>query len=350
MKETIAEKEQKTIKCVVWDLDNTLWDGVLLEDEHVRVKEGVVNIIKTLDDRGILHSIASKNEYNVAIKKLREFNLDQYFLYPQINWSAKSASIKTIAEAININPDAILFIDDQTFELQEVKFMFPQVSCFNAAELPELLEKSYMQPTFITEDSKNRRRMYLSDVRRKQEEEKFIGPQEAFLSSLNMVLTIELAKEGDLKRAEELTVRTHQLNTTGYTFSYDELSEFINSDRHILMIASLDDRFGSYGKIGLVLIECDEKVWKIKLLLMSCRVMSRGVGSIIINHIVREARKAGVRLRGEFIPNERNRIMYITYKFAGFVEVEESDDVIMFENNHQNLQKFPDYIKINFRD
>jgi len=86
-------RNRKTIKCVVWDLDHTLWDGILLENEDVRLHENVAEIIKTLDNRGILQSIASKNDAQTAMKKLEQLGLAEYFLYPQINWNAKSSSV-----------------------------------------------------------------------------------------------------------------------------------------------------------------------------------------------------------------------------------------------------------------
>jgi FkbH-like protein len=123
------QKEQRLIKCVVWDLDGTLWKGVLLENDTVRLRRGVVEIIKTLDGRGILQSIASKNDFEQAIAKLGEFCLRDYFLYPQVNWNSKVSSIKAIAEALNLGLDSIAFIDDQRYELEEVTFSLPQVLC-----------------------------------------------------------------------------------------------------------------------------------------------------------------------------------------------------------------------------
>lgn len=338
--------KRSKVKCVVWDLDNTIWDGVLLEDEKVTLRTGVRNIIEVLDNRGILQSIASKNEHAMAMAKLKELGLDEYFIYPQINWNPKSSSIKAIAKSINIGIDTLAFIDDQPFELEEVRFSVPEVLCIDSSDLSGLLDMQEMNPRFITEDSKIRRKMYLSDIQRNTEEESFNGTQEEFLASLNMLFSIAPVLEGDLQRAEELTVRTHQLNTTGYTYSYEELDNFRKSDNHKLFMASLEDRFGTYGKIGLVLIECTESVWTIKLLLMSCRVMSRGVGTILINHIMRLCKEAGVRLRAEFIPNDRNRMMYVTYKFGGFTELEEKDGVITFENNLENIQPVPDYVRL----
>src|SRR5262249_47371716 len=152
-------------------------------------------------------------------------------------------------------------------------------------------------------------------------ESDYRGPSVDFLRTLEMRFEIEEARDTDLERAEELTVRTHQLNTTGYTYSYEELDAYRRSDRHQLLIAGLTDRFGPYGKIGLTLVECGERVWTIKLLLMSCRVMSRGVGSVLLGYLMEQARDAGVPLRAEFKSNGRNRMMYVTYRFAHFQEV-----------------------------
>ena len=338
--------EERKIKCLVWDLDNTLWNGVLPENDQVFLRNGVVDVIKTLDSRGILQSIASKNDYDHAMAKIREFGLTDYFLYPQINWNPKSSSIEAIAKSINIGIDTLAFIDDQPYEREEVNFSLPEVLCIDAADMDKLPDMPEMNPRFITDDSAIRRQMYLSDIRRNEIEEDFLGPQEDFLASLDMAFTISPAKEEDLKRAEELTVRTHQLNTTGYTYSYNELNHFRTSPEHILLVATLDDKYGTYGKIGLTLIECNEEIWEIKLLLMSCRVMSRGVGAIMINYIRNEAKQNCVGLRAEMISNERNRMMYMAYKFAGFKEVEKKGDLTVFENDLTNIPIFPDYLKV----
>lgn len=336
----------KKAKCIVWDLDNTLWDGVLSEDKHVTLRKGVVEIIKTLDERGILQSIASKNNHADAMEKLKEFKLDEYFIYPQINWNSKSHSIKTIAQLINIGIDTLVFVDDQAFERDEVSFTLPQVSCIDAGDLETILDMPNLNPKFITEDSKIRRVMYQNDILRNNEEESFSGTQEEFLASLEMVLAVSNVQEGDLQRAEELTVRTHQLNSTGYTYSFEELNALQRSSKHKLLIAGLEDKYGTYGKIGLTLVECKEDEWVLKLLLMSCRVMSRGVGTILLNHIMREAKAANKKLKAEFIPTDRNRMMYITYKFAGFNEGDKDGEMIIFENDLSNIPPLPSYIRL----
>ncbi|KYD04426.1 hypothetical protein B4102_3272 [Heyndrickxia sporothermodurans] len=342
----MANHINQKIKCVVWDLDNTLWDGILLEDSNVKIKEEVIEIIKALDSRGILQSIASKNEHKLAINKLKELDIVEYFIYPQINWNSKSSSIETIAKSINIGIDTLAFIDDQPFEREEVKFAHPEVLCIDAADLSELLDMPEMNPKFITEDSKLRREMYQNDILRNAVEETFIGTQEEFLASLNMEFTISEVEDGDLQRAEELTVRTHQLNTTGYTYSFEELNELRKSENHILLISGLKDKYGTYGKIGLTLVEKEKEVWTIKLLLMSCRVMSRGVGTIMLNHIMNLAKKENVILRAEFISTDKNRMMYVTYKFAGFNEAHVDGDYILFESDLSLIQPLPNYLTL----
>ncbi len=341
-----APAPAKSIKCVVWDLDNTVWDGILLEDTSVTLREGVVEILKTLDGRGILQSIASRNDHGTAMEKLQELGISEYFLYPQINWGAKSVSVKNIATALNLGVDTFAFVDDQPMERDEVQFAIPEVRCIDAAELDSILELPEMNPRFITDDSRLRRQMYMADITRKEVEETHQGSPEEFLASLNMHFTIARCKEEDLKRAEELTVRTNQLNATGYTYSYDELEAFRHSSDHDLLIASLDDKYGTYGKIGLVLVERGEGVWTIKLLLMSCRVMSRGVGTVLLNHIIRKAKAAGVSLRAELVATGRNRMMYVTYKFAGFKEIEKKDKLTVLENDFSMIQDFPDYMRV----
>jgi FkbH-like protein len=342
--------ERKSIKCLIWDLDHTLWDGVLLENESVSLRPQVVEIIRTLDCRGILQSISSRNDNAKAVEKLLEFGLLEYFLYPQINWNSKASSVKKIAESLNIGLDAVAFIDDQPYERAEVSHSLPDVLCIDAADLRLLPEMPEMNPRFITEDSKNRRLMYLSDITRNQVEEEFVGPKDEFLASLEMVFTVSAAKEEDLKRAEELTVRTNQLNTTGYTYSFDDLNQFRQSGRHQLLVSSLEDKFGTYGKIGLALVECDKDIWTIKLLLMSCRVMSRGVGTILLSHILRRAKERNVCVRAEFISNDRNRMMYVTYKFSGFKEPRKDGDLIIFQHDLAHIPITPDYIKVQVWD
>lgn len=333
------------VKCVVWDLDNTIWHGVLLENDLITLREGIIETIKTLDSWGIIHSISSKNNYHDAMRMLEAFGLRDYFLYPQVNWDLKSNSIKTIQEKLNIGMDAIAFIDDQPFERDEVAFVHPEVRCFDVDMIPKLAK--LFKPRFITDESALRRKMYQDDDRRSQEE-KEIGNNRKFLESLELEFDIAPATVDDLKRVEELTLRTNQLNATGYSYSYDELKKLLHSPEHKLFVAELKDKYGSYGKIGVALVECSGEYWTLKLLLMSCRVMSRGVGGTLLNYIMNIAKENKARLLAEFLPTHRNRLMYVTYKFAGFMENGKLDNGgVLLEHPIPETVPYPDYIKLN---
>lgn len=333
------------IKCVVWDLDNTLWNGVLLEDKQIILNEEIAHIIKVLDKRGILHSIASRNDDKSTQKKLIELGLWEYFIYPEINWGDKSASIERIAKNINIGIDTLVFVDDQRFELDEVKTIHPTVSCFYPHEAHIFLEHEAFIPRFITNESTERRKYYQSDIKRKQDEPTGEVNIE-FLKSLGLKLSIKRVCEEDLKRAEELTIRTHQLNTTGVTYSYEELYEYMHSDDHELLCCSLEDKYGPYGTIGLVLIEKKNTVWLIKLFLLSCRVMSRNIGGTLLAFLSQLATQERKLLQADFVQNEVNRLMYITYKFAGFEEIQRDLSSCLLELKDNTHLKIPNYIEI----
>ncbi|MEK4517829.1 HAD-IIIC family phosphatase [Paenibacillus sp. FSL H8-0122] len=338
----------KNIKCVVWDLDNTLWNGVLSEGDPVEPDNAALELIRELDRRGILQSISSKNDYDKAMQKLDEFGLRHFFLYPQIHWNPKSEAVQAIINRLNISEDTVAFIDDQPFERDEVAAHLPDVMTIDAAFISRIPDFPEMNPKFITEDSLRRREMYMQDQQRNESEQEFTGTKEEFLAGLGMVMSISEAELEDLQRAEELTVRTHQLNSTGITYDLEELDSLRRSPNHLLLIANLEDRYGDYGKIGLMLVECGPEEWTIKLLLMSCRVISRGVGTVMLSYIQKEAESSGVRLLAEFLPNERNRMMYATYKFAGFTELPGNcgGDVLVLEHDADNRAVYPKYMTI----
>ncbi len=334
----------KPIKCVVWDLDHTLWDGILAEGDEVVLRPEVVQVIEELDRRGILQSVASKNDEADAMEALRRHGLADYFLYPQINWGPKSASVAAVARALNIGADSLALVDDQEFERQEVSFAHPEVLCLDASACRELLGSPRAAGSA---ELGSRRLLYLADMKRQQEEDRFEGTAEQFLATLEMELSIFPAAPDDLARADELTRRTSQLNTTGYTYGSHQLRQMVRSEDHMVLLARLRDRLGDMGKIGLAVVEtAHSHGWTLKLLLMSCRVMGRGVGNVLLAHIMEAAAVRGAVLRAELIPTGRNRMMYATYKFAGFAEISREDGLVTLQSDCSRRPQIPDYITV----
>ncbi|WP_026197719.1 HAD-IIIC family phosphatase [Sciscionella marina] len=312
--------EPALVKCLVWDLDNTLWRGTLLEDPEVALPDEIRAVIVELDARGILQSVASKNDHDHAWEQLAALGIADYFVAPHIGWSPKSGSVQEIAEQLNFAMKTIAFIDDQPAERAEVAHHHPAVRCYPAEQATELTGLAEFSPEVVTIDARRRRSMYQAGFRRESERESFQGPDEDFLRTLELVMEIKRADEVDLSRVEELTMRTSQMNATGVHYSDAELRALLADPDHEVLTVTLTDRFGPHGAVGVLLLGYHESVWHLKLLATSCRVVSFGAGSVLLNWLVNEAATAGVHLAADFRRTDRNRMMDIAYRFAGFTE------------------------------
>ncbi|EEP70233.1 methoxymalonate biosynthesis protein hbmH [Micromonospora sp. ATCC 39149] len=306
------------IKCLVWDLDNTLWKGTLLEDDQVSVADDVRRVVQTLDARGILQSVASKNDHDLAWRKLEELGLAEYFVLPRINWGRKSDSVLHVADRLRFAQGTIAFVDDQPAERAEVQFRAPAVRCYRAEDVAALLDRPEFNPPTVTVDAARRRLMYQASFRREEAQATFTGPDEEFLHSLRLRMTIERATETELDRVEELTLRTSQMNATGVHYSDATLRGLLDDPGHEVLVTTMADRFGPHGAVGVLLLAASERVWHLKLLATSCRVVSFGAGSLILNWLTDQASRARVHLVADFRRTDRNRMMDVAYRLAGY--------------------------------
>lgn len=308
------------VKCLVWDLDNTLWNGTLLEDDRVEAAPGVRETILELDARGILQSVSSKNDHDLAWARLEELGLAEYLVLPRIGWGRKSDAVREIAERLNFAPATIAFVDDQPTERAEVAYHLPDVRCYDAALVPVLTSLDEFSPPVVTVDARARRLMYRAGFERDARRAEFTGPDEEFLRSLDLVMRIGRAGPEELSRVEELTLRTSQMNATGVHYSDARLRELLADDEHEVLVVTLTDRFGPHGAVGILLLATHPSAWHLKLLATSCRVVSFGAGTVLLNWLQDRAARAGVHLVADFRRTDRNRMMEIAYRFAGFTD------------------------------
>ncbi|MFD5829166.1 HAD-IIIC family phosphatase [Lentzea sp. NPDC060358] len=307
-----------TVKCLVWDLDRTLWAGTLLEGFEPALADEIRDTIVELDKRGILQSVASRNDHDHAWEWLEKLGVAEYFVLPRIGWGAKSDSVREIADKLNFALSAIAFIDDQPAERAEVTYHLPEVRVYEAERVSELLELEEFTPATITVDSARRREMYQAGFRRDTARAEHAGPDEEFLRSLDLVMTISRATEHELARAEELTLRTSQMNATGVHYSDADLRALLADPGHEVLVVTMADRFGPHGAVGLLLLEKHATAWHLKLLATSCRVVAFGAGAVLLRWLATEAARAGAHLVADFRKTERNRMMEVAYRFAGF--------------------------------
>ena len=292
VQEVEKEKTAGGIKCVVWDLDNTLWNGVLVEDgaSSLHLKPGILDVMLTLDRHGVLQSIASKNNHDEAIEMLKSLKIDHLFLYPQISWSPKGEGIRAIAHHLNIGVSSILFVDDSEFELAEVESSCPDVQLMNAAEFRSLLHIRECQIP-ITKESLGRREMYFVEKERKELATSFKDDYKAFLKHCKIRLTISSLSNENLERVHELTQRTNQMNFSGIRYDRERLREIIDTSHLQSYVLNCDDRFGSYGIVGFGLVDVRQRI--LTDLMFSCRIQSKRIEHAFLAHIMAQYLEPG---------------------------------------------------------
>ncbi|MGZ3272342.1 MAG: HAD-IIIC family phosphatase [Caulobacteraceae bacterium] len=301
-----AAKDAPKFKCLVWDLDNTLWTGVLVEDgiEGVALNEQAVAVIRELDRRGIINSIASKNDTDLAFRALERFGLRDLFVFPKISWGPKSEAIRDIVAEMDVGADTFAFIDDQPFERGEVAELLPEVSVFSDDEIASLLD----HPRFdvpVTAESGKRRQMYQTEEKRAAARHDSALDYAAFLRSCGIALTVSRLGPGNLMRMYELSQRTNQLNFSGLRYAQAELEALMTERPADAFVLSCSDRFGDYGAIGFCVLAKDRP--QVESFFMSCRVQRKRVENAFFQRLAGELQARGAeRIEVRYRPTAKN--------------------------------------------
>lgn len=310
--------QPKAIKCVVWDLDNTLWDGTLIEGDQVSLRPGMKSLFEHMDERGILLSVASKNDQSLALAKLEDLGVASYFLYPQINWGPKSEGLKKIAEQLNIGIDTFAFVDDNLFELDQVSRALPDVVCINASDASSLFSDPRFQGSASSE-ARRRRQFYQQAMSRDQARIGFGDDYVAFLASSEIVLQIAPYSANEIERVSELVQRTNQLNFSGHKYTREQLVETVANpilDKYVLKCS---DKYGSYGTVGFGIVEQDSRVIRIRDFMLSCRVQGKFIEQAFFHHIGQHHNPQGATaLWVNFRETSRNRPAQQVLELLGF--------------------------------
>lgn len=308
------------VKCLVFDLDNTLWEGVLVDDGEagVRLRSEVRGLLEELDRRGILLSIASKNDADRAFPMLESLGLAEYFLYPQINWGPKSVSVRAIASALNIGVDSLAFIDDQPFERSEVTETVGAIRVYAETELAELLDR----PEFdvpVTAESTQRRKLYTVEAERKSLLDGTGGDYDTFLSSCNITLNVFVPAPDQVLRCNELIQRTNQLNLTTRRLTDAEFEAILADPTMVVLAMSATDRFGTYGLIGVAIFDVGSSDGPVLTdFVTSCRVAQKAIEAGFFEWVRTNVSPGKQWLRATFLPTERNGLLRGILTEVGF--------------------------------
>lgn len=338
----------KRKKCLVLDLDNTLWGGVLGEDgiDGIQVdgdypgkayhywQEG----IKEIERKGVILAICSKNNQTdvEALFAAREMSLSlKDFACTRINWNDKATNIREIAQELNIGLDSMVFVDDNPTERELIRQQLPMISVpewpAQPYELPMFyaqLVNDYFSVYTLTDEDKKKTEQYRQNANRAQAQAQF-ADMEDYLRSLEMQLTIREATEVTIPRIAQMTQKTNQFNLTTKRYTEDDIRSLLAKGAKIWTLA-VEDRFGDNGITGLMIL-IPESGWSIDTLLMSCRVLGKGIEEAFFKTVI--SRYEGA-LTAQYIPTAKNEQVADFYDRMG-LKLERTNDEGMKEYSAQ---------------
>jgi FkbH-like protein len=329
-----SARPAEKVKCVIWDLDNTIWDGILGEQnpEEVSIRPLVKETMLALDSMGILQSIASKNDHDDAWRVLERLGISHLFLYPQINWQPKSGNIQAIVKALNIGDDACAFVDDSPFERAEVSSEMPGIRVYAETALAGLLSRPEFHVA-VTGESKQRRLLYEAEAKRKQLGEAHANDYEAFLGSCNMVARLfSPTTPAHVERSLELLQRTNQLNLSAYRYEREEFQKLLRDKGALCLCTACGDRFGDYGIVGFASFTRSNDQLILWDFVMSCRIAQKKVENAWFNWLVGVARSAGYpKIHARYVKTARNHVLLDALHEVGFTDAEDQGDGLLLE-------------------
>lgn len=336
-------------KVLCTDLDNTLWGGVLGEDGPGGIATGSAfpgncyleyqKYLKQLSARGILLAIVSKNNeadvreaFQVRAADLA-LSLDSFVAH-KINWNEKANSIRELAKELSLGLDSFVFFDDNPVECEAIRQQLPEVAVVEApAQEPwrlvtVLSEQPYFDAAAVTNDDVHRVQEYKAQAQR-AELASSASSRDEFLASLGIVCSFQSALQAPLSRAVQLLAKTNQFNLTTRRRSAAEVEEFASKAGGQAVVVRVRDRFGDAGVIGLALARKQGDSCIIDSLLLSCRVIGRGIETALLAHIGEQALRSGSkRLVGEFIATKKNAPCADFYPDHGFTRFVPSEEVL----------------------
>jgi methoxymalonate biosynthesis protein len=313
------------VKCVVWDIDNTLLDGVYLESagQPPGADPVLAGVLRELANRGILQALASRNPPEAAAYVRSVTGAD--FAAAECGWGSKAAAIGKIAAELDVPAAAIAFVDDDMLERAEVAAALPEVLVLTPEDAAEAADWPQFSPAAVTAESRRRGQLYAERGRRQAEASAFGGSRDAFLRHVGTRITIGPAVLADLPRLHELSVRTHQLNSAGEPVAEAELAGFIESAAHQVTTLRLADDFGDDGLVGAAILAGNgvgphpvPPVMTVPLVMMSCRALGRGALDALLAWLCQAAARAGaIQLAVPCLITNRNVPMRLALAAAG---------------------------------
>jgi FkbH-like protein len=349
----------KIKKCLILDLDNTLWGGIIGDDGLENIQIGNLGIgetftkwqhwIKQLQERGIILAVCSKNDERIAMEPFEKHN-DMVLRLADIavfvaNWDNKADNVRHIQSVLNIGFDSMVFVDDNPAERKMVRDNLPEVT---VPELPEdpaeylsfLQQLNLFETASITEEDGDRTRQYQEESKRVSKKKSFVNEDE-FLQSLDMIGKCGPFSKMDVPRIAQLTQRSNQFNLRTIRYTDEDISRIASSSGYETISFKLSDTFGDYGLVSIIILEKRKDEMFIDTWIMSCRVLKRGLEQMVINEIVSLAKKNGLnKISAEYIPTSKNGMVKEHYTGLGFKSTGETNKWMLDVGSYTDKKHF----------
>ena len=331
-------------KCLVLDLDNTLWGGVIGDDglDGIKLGQGsasgeahlaVQSLALDLRQRGVVLAVCSKNEDAAARAPFREHGemvlKEDHISVFLANWTDKATNLRNIALTLNIGLDALVFLDDNPAERERVRQELPQVAVPEVGDEPAdycrlLTMAGYFEAITFADEDRQRADMYQANAQRASAMQN-IGNLDDYLQSLDMVCTILPFDDQGRARIAQLANKSNQFNLTTRRYSEAQVAEMQVDPGKFTMQVRLTDRFGDNGMISVIVFDRGTDAWHCDTWLMSCRVLGRRVEEAVLAHVAKAAKAHGAsRLTGEYLPTAKNVIVEQHFAKLGFAAAGEA--------------------------
>ena len=355
---------RSSYKCLVLDLDNTLWGGVLSETDEIEYGndypgndfEQFHHFIKQLKNQGILLAINSKNtfdkDFERRFKSLNTLLQPEDFVSTKINWSEKDKNIHSIAKELNIMEDSIVFVDDSDFERDIVeKNTDSKVIKITPKPLNYILQL-YREGLFdqksLTSDDRQRTNRYLEN--RKRESEKATLSYQEFLQSLDLKVKLR-THDIDIMRLSQLILRTNQFNLTDKNRILPEFKDMCKDANYDVYEVQASDKFGNYGVCGVGVVDRSMEVPTLIAFAISCRVFDRGIEYAVLNAILDIYHQQGnTIMNATFMPTSKNARFCSFYQECGFYKIDKEENNTMYYtvdlNSFDRNKLFKSWIKL----
>jgi FkbH-like protein len=363
----VAAQQGRSAKCLVLDLDNTLWGGVIGDDglDGIRLGQGSAlgeayvafqGYVRDLARRGVILAVCSKNDIENARAPF-ERHPDMVLKLADIacfvaNWNDKASNLRDIAERLNIGIDSLVFVDDNPFERNIVRRELPMVAVPELSEDPAfyadaLADGGYFEALHVTPEDFERGGQYQANVARETLRVSHTD-LEGYLRSLGMELRWQPFDRVGMQRIVQLINKTNQFNLTTRRYTEADLAAVMNAPGALTLQLRLVDQFGDNGIIGIVIGKAEGAVLRLDTWLMSCRVLGRQVEQATMNLVVERAAELGaIELLGEYLPTKKNGMVREHYRNLGFERVDGEDaGPSSWRMKVATYQPFPIFIKI----